>query len=849
MEQQLRLGALLFVGGAGGVGKTKLAREVARRARSRGWSVTGLPGGIRPDVPFGLVGEVAAQVEASLGATDRFPPPRRSGSRRPGTLVVVDDAHRLDEGRAAALGRLARAGGAAVLATVSTDELDPLPAHLTTLAHSADARWLDLYSLPAQELATLLTSVLGAPCEEGTLHQLLSAYNGNLPFLRELVIAGYEDGRLRLEHDRYHWRGSFAPVGALAAMVDTRLGRLRADRRDAVELLALAGQLELHVVQEFMAAQDLAAVERSGIIVLTRSRCRFTVSFSTPLFRERVLGLMPPLRRSGHQRRLAELVQALPSRRPGDLARAVSCQLEARVAVPAGRLLAAAEERWRCYQFQEALPLAQAAHDLEHSVASTVLLGQILAALGRAQEAEQVLGMAEPETLAWADRLEWRLARAANLAFGLYRARAAVELLAKDPDASADPRWRAERAGLRAAIAYATGSPAAASQILEQAGGRDLDRRPPTDYDWVLVFAATDRGRPEAALAEAARLQRLTTPSQEGHPRLLAEVEFGRWRALERLGRIEEAEQLATSSYQAAVLTADSDLQRVWSVAAGVTALRRGRVRTAIQQLSMGLDPNRPLPLFLDFACRRALAEAGAQVGDRELAPEPPVPADGGPSAPATLWIQGWRQVGAGELARARESFGAVAQHAAERGCVMHELEALDALVRIGAVRLAGRRLSAVAALVDGEWARLVAGRAEALRRSDAAALAAIADGYARSGMLLAAAETACFAAEQHRRSQQAELARREAVRAAAWHANCEGALSPAFAALAGGGHVLTAREWQIATLAASGLTSSAIAAQLVLSVRTVESHLYNCYAKLGAHGRADLAGIFGPSS
>ncbi len=49
---------------------------------------------------------------------------------------------------------------------------------------------------------------------------------------------------------------------------------------------------------------------------------------------------------------------------------------------------------------------------------------------------------------------------------------------------------------------------------------------------------------------------------------------------------------------------------------------------------------------------------------------------------------------------------------------------------------------------------------------------------------------------------------------------------------------VLSPRELDILRLAAQGLDNDAIAAELVLSVRTVERHLQNAYAKLGLQGR-----------
>jgi pimeloyl-ACP methyl ester carboxylesterase/DNA-binding CsgD family transcriptional regulator len=50
---------------------------------------------------------------------------------------------------------------------------------------------------------------------------------------------------------------------------------------------------------------------------------------------------------------------------------------------------------------------------------------------------------------------------------------------------------------------------------------------------------------------------------------------------------------------------------------------------------------------------------------------------------------------------------------------------------------------------------------------------------------------------------------------------------------------VLSPRELDILSLAAKGRDNDAIAAELVLSVRTVERHLQNAYAKLGVQGRS----------
>ena len=56
----------------------------------------------------------------------------------------------------------------------------------------------------------------------------------------------------------------------------------------------------------------------------------------------------------------------------------------------------------------------------------------------------------------------------------------------------------------------------------------------------------------------------------------------------------------------------------------------------------------------------------------------------------------------------------------------------------------------------------------------------------------------------------------------------------------------LTAREREIAGLAAAGLSSDAIAQRLFLSVRTVDNHIQHVYQKLGIASRRELPEALG---
>ena len=58
----------------------------------------------------------------------------------------------------------------------------------------------------------------------------------------------------------------------------------------------------------------------------------------------------------------------------------------------------------------------------------------------------------------------------------------------------------------------------------------------------------------------------------------------------------------------------------------------------------------------------------------------------------------------------------------------------------------------------------------------------------------------------------------------------------------------MTDRELDIASRAAGGMTSRAIADELGISVRTVDNHLRSVYRKLDVSGRDELAVILAPA-
>lgn len=153
-------------------------------------------------------------------------------------------------------------------------------------------------------------------------------------------------------------------------------------------------------------------------------------------------------------------------------------------------------------------------------------------------------------------------------------------------------------------------------------------------------------------------------------------------------------------------------------------------------------------------------------------------------------------------------------------------------------------------------WGLVTAERCAAAQRvgSDvdgaAAALLDSAAGYERLGFSFDRARTLLFAGRALRRAGKRTAARRaledaEAVFAAAgcvgWAAAARRQLAQVSGRRSAGESELTPSEQRVVDLATRGLSNKEIAAQLFVSVYTVEAHLSHAYAKLGVRSRGQL--------
>ena len=239
------VGRLVLCAGEPGIGKTRLAQELADRARADGvpvawgacteaedapalWPWRQVLGALGVDLAAVMAG-AAGTVEDRFRVVDAVGSALRDAARPDGLLVVLDDVHRADPASAAVLRHVAVAApstGVLVLAPHRDREpgaTDPLP----ELAGAPGAERLDLRPFGLSEVTDQLAGV--APGTDAA--DVLRVTGGNPLFVREVARA-IADGT---------WRPDRPPRSVLDA-VGTRVARLRPGARDLLRSAAVLGR-------------------------------------------------------------------------------------------------------------------------------------------------------------------------------------------------------------------------------------------------------------------------------------------------------------------------------------------------------------------------------------------------------------------------------------------------------------------------------------------------------------------------------------------------------------------------------------------------------------------------------
>ncbi len=838
----------VLLAGEAGVGKTRIAQEALAVAHEAGWATEWAVGTqSAASIPFGALSHLLpAGARRPRDRLDLLRTAVQELTHRPDgrrLVLAVDDAHLLDDASATLVHQLAEAAHTFLIVTVRTGE--PVPDGLGVLWKDGVVERLDVAPLPEPAANQLLSLALDGPIDGVSSNRLWRTSQGNALYLRELVTSGIEDGTFVRTRGVWRLLGAVTPGPRLSELIEARLGRLDEASRRGLELLAFGEPLGVTVLEHLVPPDALERAERAGLITISRHNRRSQARLAHPLYgavlrRNTPLMLAPYL----HQR-LVAAVQTTPMRRADDMLRIAAWSGRAGTPCDTDMLTRAARHAMQVFDYELAEDLGRRAVEAGGGLDAHWALGDAVIGRGGSADGEAILAALVPLSSDVDVRVQLALRRAENLTFMLGRADQAREVLAVALDETADPHWRAELEAFDAMCLMWSGRTTTALRVARQAVQHAQDH-PPLSGLVVGGLTAALCGRSNESLSYVERGEALVAGTTEDHPFAPVQLPIDRCIALLLAGRALDAEGEALARYDQAVQRNWTDACALWALWLGIIARHRGQPRTALRWLRMGIA------LFCEhdrFGCLPSalseLAHAAAVAGDTDAAAGALREAEVLTGAPFALFLENarpWVGAARGDGAGALRLAIAAADCQQRRGEFGWAATSMHDIARLGDPRGASDRLASVIDQVDGEAVRIYTAHAAALAGRDGKRLDDVSARFEELGLTLLAAEAASEAARVHRGSGRMASASASTGHATRLAALCEGARTPALLLL--DPLPLTARERQIAGLAASGLSSKAIAEALVVSVRTVDNHLSHIYAKTGVAGRTHLAGI-----
>ncbi|MCY0904965.1 LuxR C-terminal-related transcriptional regulator [Arthrobacter sp. H14-L1] len=779
-------------------------------------------------------------------------------------LLLIDDAHALDDATAGLVAQLVLAGWAKLAASCKPNP--GIPGPLLELWRDGAAERFDLLPLNSTEARQLCKGLLSGEVLESAVQSLLFGSGGNPLLLTALLRDALRLGTLVERNGLWLMIGPPPKQSQdLMEVVRRQLMRISAPARDALTLISLAEPVSLTVIEELFAEPVLAELLEHRLIVVSGPP-EPSVRPLNPVYAEVLRELVPAARSMQLRQLLAAKLEGDPAN-PHSLLRTVTWSLSCGMPVPENQLLRAAELACGLNEGALALQITAAIQDPLLTAAKNLVMSRVYFRMGQYARAAALLdkkhhvGVELSQIMPGTIFLPQVVAARQNADISVEQA---AELLRRSGVKLAELRpENAER------ILAVTSARAALMLALKQSFIGAYDSMGSTLQPLLSRTQQPDdgvHGRLTTAVALALEAERNCVLGFPVRGQLSAATALSLVQP--DSNDVTSTTEIVVERYIACALVAgDWPLTRTLldgnamtgrsgvvtfggavNTVLGYVAVRQGRVRQALQLLVPALEELRLCDERQLFRLCAALAfYASVRIGNlreaERLAKDYAASHCGGMYL-TSAQAQGFFDAGM-ELLRANGdgllALQRAADAAAASGAVALELHALELCIGLGD-RSRLDRFGELAESMEGPWAGALCTYARALAGGSAAEYLQAGHAFRQADMPGHAA-TAYAAALKSAKSGMSKESRQSALAGLQW-SKIELDVGEQVATQRGDHHALTDRERDALTLAALGLTDKQIAARLHVSIRTVQGHLYRSYAKLGVSGREELGGV-----